>query len=115
MSQPQISHFQKGTSIILVLTVKSNILELYYSVFEKWLNQICFYIKFVQCAMVEFWARLATKGFGSKYMHLQCSSVRTGLITLELLHSETTVHFMMNILFFYTQAHVMYMCETKVN
>jgi hypothetical protein len=111
ISQPQISHFQEGSFIILVLTVKSNILKLYYTIFEKWLNQIHFYIKFVPYAMVEFWARLASGGFGGKYMHLQCSSVSTGIITLKWLHSETTVPFMLNILlFFYTQAHVMYMC-----
>jgi hypothetical protein len=99
--QPQISHFQEDSFIILVLTVKSNILKLYYTVFEKWLNQIHFYIKFVPYAMVEFWARLATGGFGGKYMHLQCSSVSTGIITLKWLHSETTVPFMLNILLFF--------------
>jgi len=116
ISQPQISHFQKVSFIILVLTVKSNILKLYYTIFQKWLNQIHFYIKFVPYALVEFWARLASRGFGYKYMHLQCSSIRTGVITLEWLHSETTVHFTLNILlFFYTQPHVMCMCETEVN
>jgi hypothetical protein len=98
ISQPQINHFQKGGFIFLVLTVKSNILKLYYTIFEKWLNQIHFYIKFVPYAMVEFWARLATQGFGGRYMHLQCSSVKTGVITLEWLHCETTVRF----IFLYT-------------
>ena len=58
------NHFQKVSFIILVLAVKSNILKWYYTIFEKLLNQIHFYIKFVPYAMVEFWARLASRGFG---------------------------------------------------
>jgi hypothetical protein len=43
------------------------------------------------------------------------STVFLRVIMLEWLHSETTVYFMVNILFFYTQANVMFMCETKLN